>query len=130
MDKNKLNKGFWINKQIDSKLRQMEELTSMAEKATTVISDTPRNPSPQKDTSDIVVKIIGLKDEIEGEIDALIDLKRELKDYILKIDNPQHRLILELRHIELMTFQEIADELGYDVRQVHRIYGEMVKKMS
>lgn len=74
-----MEQARYLDMQINSKIEQIRNLNELATKATTVYSDMPH--SPNRNTSrmeETVVKIIDLESEIDRDIDALVNLKREM----------------------------------------------------
>ncbi|MBQ6152070.1 MAG: DUF1492 domain-containing protein [Mogibacterium sp.] len=119
-----LNQARYIDRQIDAKLEHQEKLNSIIYKATSTISDMPGSP-----TRDIakreraIAKVIDLEKEIDDEIDRLVDKKREIKSLINKIENSEYALLLELRYVNISTWEQIADILGISLRSVYRMHG-------
>ena len=60
------------------------------------MSDTPvshsRNVHSLQDT---IAKIVDMEHELDRDIDALVDLKRDMTRLIKEVKNPQYQLILE-----------------------------------
>ena len=112
-----MEQARYLDMQINSKIEQIRNLNELATKATTVYSDMPH--SPNRNTSrmeETVVKIIDLESEIDRDIDALVDLKREIQAVINNVEDEKYRILLELRYINQMSWEEIAVHLGYDLR--------------
>ena len=77
-----------------------------------------------------VVKIIDLESEIYRDIDALVDLKRDIQAVINNVEDEKYRILLELRYINQMSWEEIAVHLGYDLRYTHKIHGRALQKVT
>ena len=72
-----LTQARMIDSRINSKLMELQRARELATKATGLVSDMPRNPSPDlQQMESRVVKIVDLEREINAEIDELVDLKR------------------------------------------------------
>lgn len=118
-----LAQAYRIDQRINSKLEQIVSLRELATKATSTLSDTPpsgtRNVHSMEDT---ITKMIDLEDEINRDIDILVDLKIEFVSIIKKISNPEHQTLLELRYLCFKTWEQIAVDMGYDLRYIHKIH--------
>lgn len=67
--------------------------------------------------------MIDLKWEINAEIDELVDTKREIVRFIKQIDNSSYRLLLELRYVNLCTWENIAEIMDLSLSTVYRMHG-------
>ena len=126
-----LKQAFYLDKRINSKLEQVESLNALATKATTTLSDMPKDPN--KGTSrlgDTIAKIIDLQEEINKDIDKLVDLKAEIVGIIKRIDNKELQVILEKRYLCFETWEKIAVEMSYDIRHIHRLHNLGLKETS
>lgn len=121
--KNYLGQAFRLDQRINSKLEQVASLNELATKATYTLTGMPRNPNRATSTmADSVVKIIDLQAEIDRDIDRLIDLKREIIDIIKAVDNTECQTLLELRYLCFKSWEQIAVDMGYNVRHVYRMH--------
>lgn len=128
---NYLNQARYLDMQINSKIEQVSALNELATKCTTTISDMPRTPSNGKSRiEDTILKIIDLQDDINRDIDALVDLKREISVTIKKVDNPIYQTLLENRYLSFQTWEEIAVGMRYSIQQVYRIRDSALKEVA
>lgn len=117
-----------LNKRINSKLDHLGTLREMSTKATITLSDMPRSSSPNLyQMQDIISKIIDLEHEINRDIDRFVDMKREYMWIINEIRNPVFQLVMEQRYLCCRTWEKISEELGYEMRSLHRLHGEALK---
>ena len=118
-----------LNKRISSKLDHLGSLREMATKASTTLSDMPRNGSRNvQRMEDVISKIIDLENEINGDIDRFVDMKRDYMSVIGDIKSPVHQLVMEQRYLCCRTWDQISVELGYDVRWLHRLHGRALQE--
>lgn len=126
-----LNRAYRLDQRINSKLEQLESLNELATKATSTLSDMPKNP---RDTTskmeDILCKIIDLQHEINNDINRLIDLKTNIVDLVKAVPNPEHQMILELRYLCFKTWEQIAVNMGYSVRNIYNLHGAALKEIT
>lgn len=126
-----MEQARYLDMQINSKIEQVRTLNELATKVTTVYSDMPH--SPNRNTGrmeETIAKIIDLESEIDRDIDALVDLKQEVKTAISKVEDEKYRVLLELRYINQKSWEEIANQLGYDLRYTHKIHGRALPKIT
>lgn len=126
-----LKQAYLLNELIDSDLKELENLRDLS---TSITSDTSKervqSSSPSDKIGNIVVKIITLENQINDEIDKFIDLKSEIRSTISAVVNPNEKLVLRLRYIEFLTWEQVAERMTYSVKQVFRIHGEAIKNLT
>lgn len=81
-------------------------------------------------TLSVVVKIDKLEREITAEIDELIDLKREVEKALRENLDSVEYSICYLRYFRYMTWEKIADELGYSRQWVTVLHGRALEKLN
>lgn len=125
-----LSQARYLDTRINSKIKQVEQLNYLATSATSALTGMPHNPN--KATSkmaDIVAKIVDLQAEINRDIDALVDLKREITGVIRAIDDPEQQTILEKRYLCFLTMESISVELKYSIQHTYRLHDAALKKV-
>jgi len=136
MKKNKktkeyVNQVYRIDQRINAKFEQLSSLNSLAEKATSTLSDMPgsctRNVTRMED---IIVKIIALEDEINVDIDTLVDLQRKITDIIKRVSNPEYQILLELRYLCFENWEQVAGEMHYSVQHVYRLHDKALREIA
>lgn len=118
-----LTQARMIDSRINSKLMELQRARELATKATVLVSDMPRNPSPDlQQLESRIVKIVDLEREINAEIDELVDLKRDIRELIAQIRKPEYRAVLELRYLGMKTWPDISEELRCSARTIYRFH--------
>lgn len=103
---------------------QIEKLRSEAEgvKAMT-LSDMPKG-GHGRDAADIIAEIADLQAVCAAKIDALVLERREASRIVMRIERTELRTVLTLYYFDGMSWDEVAAEMFYSVRQVLRLHGE------
>ncbi|MCQ4922212.1 DUF1492 domain-containing protein [Tissierella carlieri] len=126
-----LSQALAINKRIDSKLEQVSSLRSLAMRVTTSFGEervcSTKKQSPLEEA---MVKLIDLEHEINDDIDKLLDIKKQIAEDISSLENENYRMILELRYVALMKWEDIAETMDYDLRWVYRMHGKALKEFD
>lgn len=126
-----LSKAYRLDQRINSKLEQVASLNELATKATSTLSDMPKNPNKATSTmEDAICKIIDLQDEINKDIGRLVDLKAKIVIDIENIENKEYQTLLEKRYLCFETWEQIAVDMDYSIRWVHNIHGKALKELS
>ena len=125
-----LNQAYWLDRRIDSKLEQLSALRDTATKTTAVMdSEVVSHTRNVHSLQDVMAKIIDIQEEINGDIDALVDLKRDIMRTIREIEDPEAQTVLELRYLCFKRWEEISVIMNYSVRRVYQIHDEALEKI-
>lgn len=127
-----MSRQFWylsqakcLDMRINSKIQQLSSLNDLAKKCTSALTGMPRNPSGNTSTmADTINKIIDLQQEINADIDALVDLKRDITDVIKAVPDQEAQTILEKRYLCFLTWESIAAEMRYDLRYIYKLHNK------
>lgn len=126
-----LSKAYRIDQRINSKLEQIKNLRELATKATSTLNTTGASSNKNVHSmEDIIVKMLDLENEINNDIDTLVDLKAEIISKIKQVEDPEFRMLLELRYLCFKKWEQIAVEMGYDLRWIHRLHNKALEKIS
>ena len=94
-EKEYLLQARYLDERIHSKVQQVESLNDLATSCSAVISDMPRNPNRGgSKMADAVIKIVSLQEEINMDINALVELKREIMGVIKAVPNVEYQTLL------------------------------------
>ena len=86
--------------------------------------------APYDRIGELTAKIVDREREINRDIDALVELQREISGNIALVSDDKLRLLLELRYINCLTFERIACEMNYSYMQVCRLHGKALKEFE
>lgn len=120
---NKLKQIKKLDVLINSKLEEIESLKTLATKVNAPLNQERVQSSGSNDQlGECVAKIVDLQNEINDDIDAFINLKREVMRKIDSIDNSQYCDLLYKRYFEYKTWECVAEEMNLSrewVRNLH-----------
>ena len=120
-----LSQARYLDLRINSKIQQVAALNDLATKATSTLTGMPRNPNHATSTmEETIAKIIDLQAEINQDIDRLVDLKQEITATIKAVDNNEYQTILEKRYLCFLSWEKIAVDMGYSIRNVQILHGK------
>lgn len=129
MDKQEFKSIIFIDKKIESKIKQAEKLREMALCVQSTNTTTDRvQSSRQPDPMRLIDRACDMEAEINIEIDRLVDLKAKAETLIEQLP-PREALLMELRYLEGLSWDKVADRLGYEQRKVYRIHGVALEMM-
>ena len=123
-----LSQYYWTQKRIESLKDELIQLEAAAEYVS------PRAETGGSGMTDkvgsLAAKIADKKLKIYWLIESSIDLKAEIKAKIDRVEDQRYRYILTERYILCRKWEDIAAFLNYSVRQVHRLHGRALQKLS
>lgn len=111
-----------INALIEARDKAYEQCTSITSNLTGMTVDGSRNPHKFD-------RYLELENIIDAKIDELVGIKAEILGAVNKLQNGAQRTVLTERYINCKSWEEIADALGYEVRNVYRRHGEALLEL-
>lgn len=118
-----LSEAYRLDQRITNDLRQLEELKALATHVTSHHSDMKVQESHDRSRmEDTVIKIIGQERAIDDEIDALVDLKKEIRGVIRAVPSPEEEFVLEERYLCFRSWEDVAADMGYGMDNVFRLH--------
>lgn len=106
--------------QLKEEIRQLRLDTMMP----AVVNDgMPHGSSSGSDLSGYVAKVDAMIEDLKQQMEARINIRREIIEKIEEMENETEKLILRYRYIHLLKWEEIAVKMDYSWKQVHRIHG-------
>lgn len=117
---------------IDAKLAERDWLNARA----TDISAKPFDGMPHTNTGMVsqtmqnaVINLIMLASEIDKLIDQYIDYKNEVIGVLEQLPEAEYG-VLHRYYIRYMTWEQVAEDMGYSVRQIMRIRRNSLKNLE
>lgn len=118
-----LSQAFRIDQRIQSKMEQVASLNDLATRATVTYSDMPGSGTRNiHRMEDAILSIIELEAEINADICKLVDTKKDIVHKIKSVENTEYQTLLELRYLCFKSWEQIAVDMGYDLRWLYRLH--------
>ena len=120
-----------LDREIDRKLEEVARLRSKLTRVTEVFTAEPRGGgSIYGKTEEILAKIVDLEKEIDADVDRLIAVRDNIKSVIEVVEDDRERLLLQYRYLDGRTFEEIAVQMHYSWRQIHRLHSKALTNLK
>lgn len=128
-----LRQAYRLNELINSDLEELAQLKVLSTSISSPnLSGMP--PSSTRNTEPSFVKcinkIVDLEKIINDEIDKFVELKKEIREVINNVPDPDERLVLRLRYIEFLKWEAVASSMGLSLKQVHRIHASALMNVK
>lgn len=127
-----LRKMFYFHRTIIAKQKQIEELRLLAESTGAIRYDKDRviTSLPQAaGYEDKVAALVDMEHKLLEDIQELTKMYNEGWKMIDSLEDPVDRLILVMRYINHMRWEEIALELNYSVDHIYYRHRHALKKI-
>lgn len=117
---------------INQKIQELGELRAMSTVGSVDYSKERVQSSPSQDAPFVRVihKIIELEEEINAEIDKFVDEKHLIINQIQELHNADEINVLYNRYVEFKTFEKIAVDLNYTIRNIYFIHGRALQNFE
>jgi len=122
LTENELNKLHFINKEIGVLKNQLEELKSRSLIKGQEITDMPFGNGTSDKTGDRAIAMREIEEMYEIKLKELYLTRGKIERYINTIDDDGERLIIRLRCVNNMRWEDIAIEVGYERTTVAKKY--------
>ena len=80
--------------------------------------------------ADAVAKCVDIESEIDGLIDKLIDMKKEVTQTIEKLESPSEYRLLHMRYIQFIPLKDIAERWNTEYTNVTTAHGRALKNVQ
>lgn len=120
-------------RELDVKIRQRrDEIDVLRETAMSqsmqLDADRIRTDSPDQDPmATKVIRYVEIQKEVEDLLLELMELKHTVIGQIHQLNDANLMTVLCMRYVELMTWEQIADDMGYSLQHVFRIHGKALE---
>ena len=126
-----LNRGFRMDREIDAKMMQIAQLRSLATRiAPDIRRERVTGSTNAASMEDTVIRIIEMEEELNREIDAYVDVKREIAETIAGVADDNCRIVPEMRYLGYMKMKETGEKIGYTERAVRRIHRRGLERVA
>ena len=125
-----LNQTYRIDQMIESKIEQVRSLKDLSTKATAVLTVMPGGSRAIHSTENNIAKKREMENELKSDIDKMVRIKKEVTDTINTVNDRNCRLLLEMRYLRLMSWEDIAADMNCSLRSIHYLHNRALKKVE
>lgn len=129
MNKKELSQLYYLNREIEEQQRRLQELECLATSCTSYITGMPKTKGVVDRLTGYIAEIADLKNLIDLNIKKCFYELNRLNRFINSIPDSQMRMILSLRYINGLTWQQIAFSIGeYDEQYPRKKHNQFLAK--
>lgn len=130
MTKHDLQQYCWLQKNINRLEEHLLVLDTEATRVTTRLKKDPRGSSHSVDKlSGLVAQIVDTKDKINDQLVKSYEIRNQIEDAIKQLPEKEKYLI-RAKYIEGGTWEQIAVDMGYTWRHLHRVHARALKLLA
>ena len=120
-----LSRAFLIAKKIEARQKQLEYWKNNSPYSMPVISDMPKGTSSVKSMiEEHSLRVADLEQQISSMMKELSVARAKAESLITSINDPQSEVLLEMRYLSFMSWENISSVLGISVRSVFRLHSQ------
>lgn len=120
MTKKELSQLYWLNREIEEEKRKLSELEVAAAGCTAKITGLPHVSGVHDKIGDLGILIAEQRDLIDLKVRQSVIEYNRLNRYIASVDDAQMRMILSLRYVNGLSWQQVAFGMGETDEQYPR----------
>ena len=113
----RLNKLYWLKKEIEQLEMQIKELTILSAMA---MSGMPSGNTVSSPVEKFYDRLEKLRTKLQSKLTEYVTEKERIEDYIENIEDAEVRVIARLRFIDNEDFQKIGNEMFMDRTTAYR----------
>lgn len=126
-----LQQAYRLNQKIQSDLQELAELQELegsvsAPRMEEAVQTSPKNEAPYVNA---VMKIMAMEEQINREVEQLVDLKRTIREAIMKVADEDERLVLKYRYLHWYTWRHIGRLMYADRSTVSRWHKQALQNI-
>ena len=126
-----LGQAYLLDQRIKSDTMEYEELRIMSLTISAPGFEEHYNATKNTDAPYIrtLEKMLEMEQVIMSEISQLMELKRQIREVISRMDRPEYQTVLKYRYIHNFSWQKIADIVAADERTVRRWHNKAIARI-
>ncbi len=127
-----LKQAYYLDRRIESDLLEKASLRRLVLSVPAASLSEHHNPNHPTEApfTRTLQRIWEMEQQIDDEVDALVDLKEEIRRTIDLVDDEECRLLLRHRYIHFEKWDDIAEVLGKSRRRVLDVHKEALEKVD
>ena len=114
MTKKELSQLYWLNREIEEEKRKLHELEAAASGCTASITGLPHVMGAYDKIGDLAILIAEQRDLIDLKVRQSVIEYNRLNRYIAGVEDAQIRVILSLRYVNGLSWQQVAFHMGQE----------------
>lgn len=124
-----LRRARSVDRRVDEMTERMERVRARLE-AGRISSVTGMPRGGAKDWTETADRLIELEQRVNAQVREMVRWKLAAIDAIDAVEEARLREVLELYYIDGFTWEQVAQRMCYEVRQIYRLHGVALRKVK
>ncbi len=121
---------YWAKKNIERLENELLELETEATRQTAQLTQERKSQNYDPDRlAELVVKIVEVQEEINRQLQKSYELMAKIEKAIEKLPE-REKYLIRARYLDGKSWEQIAVDMNYSWRQVHRIHANALKLLA
>lgn len=112
-----------IDRKIKSLLEQKMEIVEEMTSVRAIVYDDMPHAGKKSDLSDCLIRLYKICNVIDKKRVALLRAKIAIETAVFNLSDAKESEVIRKRYLSLKSWDTIGIDMGYEVRQIHRIHG-------
>ena len=125
-----LQRAYFINQEINTLIEEKQAAFARACSITVPTDKEHFSSSGDNSTEKKFIRYTEYEIMIDKRIDKLLKIKKQILNAINDINTEKLRILLVKRYLQFKTWERIAIEMNYDVRQIYRLHQQALKEIK
>ena len=114
---------------IQDQIKELEIWVANAAPGATQLTGMPVSHGDPDKTGQILVRLDNLKWLYKKYIDRALEKLTDIELAIMVLDE-REQMLIRFRYMKAMNWEDVADSMGYSIRQTTRIHGLIIQKLA
>lgn len=125
-----LARGTVIDRELRMKRVLIQQLKDRASQLRGMrLTGMPRS-GQRADMTRVVDDIIDAENELVAQCQQLMGVLGEVKQAVDAVENPLWRQLLTYRYVACLSWEEVAEHMGYDTRYIYKLHNNALKAFA
>lgn len=118
-----------LNQMIDAKIAERDQIRMLATNTVGNLDGMPHAPGISDKVGSLAVKLVALEADINALVDQYVDRRQEVVEVLERLPEREYG-VLHRYYIRGMTWEQVAEDMGYCTTQVWRIKKAAVRLLE
>ena len=126
-----MNRAYRLDQRINSKMEQLQHLKSLSMRVTSAYGNEAVSHSRNVDTmAKAVIRIAEAEAALNEQIERLVSVRKEIRETIDLVADPDCRMLLELRYLCMKPWSEIGNKMEYGRTRLYTLHMTALKMVE
>ena len=126
-----LSQAYVLNRRIKAKERQLDVLKEHVPYSGPLFGDVKTDSNQvHSAVESSALRFVSLSEEVKKDIAHLADLMKQIENTIRRVENSEMEVILEMRYLSFMSWDEIISRMGYSARYVFKMHSIALRRIK